>query len=132
MNMNKRDRQIQERRREWHQLWTRSWRPWTEIYPQIQSLTLRVKAPGADVLDPNKQHVSTYSAESVPFHACGNPVCSVGGIDLRPLVYEAIAERKSTFHSVAVCKGNDGSLQRSCLRSVEVSGSITYKIEAST
>jgi hypothetical protein len=37
--MNKRDRRVQERRREWNQSWTRTWRPWAETYPQLESLT---------------------------------------------------------------------------------------------
>ena len=125
--MNKRDRQVQERRREWNQAWTRTWRPWTETHPEIQALTLKVKAAGVEALGPLKRDVSTYSAESVPFHSCGNPVCSIGGIDLRPLVLEAIIEHKETFHTIALCKGMEGGTPRSCPRSVDVSGSITYK-----
>jgi len=127
VEMTKRDRQVQERRREWNQAWTRTWRPWTETHPEIQALTLKVKAAGVEALGPLKRDVSTYSAESVPFHSCGNPVCSIGGIDLRPLVLEAIIEHKETFHTIALCKGMEGGTPRSCSRSVDVSGSITYK-----
>ena len=125
--MNNRDRRVQERRREWNQSWTRTWRPWTETHPEFQALTLKVKAARVETREPFKQDVWTYSAESVPFHACGNPVCSIGGIDLRPYVLEAITEHKETFHTIAFCKGMDGGTPRSCSRIVEVSGSITYK-----
>ena len=129
--MNKRDRRVQERRREWNQSWTRTWRPWTETYPQVESLTLQVKAAAVDALDPQKQHVAIYLGASVPFHACGNPDCSIGGIDLRPLVHHAIVEHRTTILSAEACKGRDDGHLRSCPRSVEVSGSITYKAEAS-
>ena len=89
--MNRRERKNQERR-EWRRLWTRSWRPWTETHPAIEALTLKVKASGVEALNPANQDVWSYSARDVPFHECGNPNCSIGGIDLRPLVTEMIAE----------------------------------------
>jgi hypothetical protein len=125
--VNKRDRRVQERRREWNQSWTRTWKPWAETFRHLEPLTLQVKASGVEALDPPKLDVAIYSAASVPFHACGNPDCSIGGIDLRPLVHHAMAEHRTTFHSVEACKGRDDGRPRSCPRSVEVSGSITYK-----
>ena len=56
--MNKRDQRVQERRREWNQSWTRTWRPWAETYPQLESLTLEVKAVGDEPLDPLTQHAA--------------------------------------------------------------------------
>ncbi len=128
--MNKKERPELERRREWRRMWTRSWRPWTETHPEIEALTLKVKVAGVDAMDPTKQGVSTYSAGSVPLHECGNASCSIGGIDLRPLVTEAIAERKRTFHGVALCKGLEGNPPRGCRMIVDVSGSISYKAES--
>lgn len=124
--MNRRERKDQERR-EWRRLWTRSWRPWTETHPAIEALTLKVKASGVEALNPANQDVWSYSARDVPFHECGNPNCSIGGIDLRPLVTEMIAERKSTFRAIASCEGLEGNPPRTCMRIVEVSGSISYK-----
>ncbi len=125
--MNKKEQQELERRREWRRMWTRSWTPWTETHPEIEALTLKVKAAGVEALDATRQDVWTYSATSVPLHECGNPSCSIGGIDLRPLVSEAIAEHKSTIHTSAICKGLEGNPPRSCRMIVDVSGWISYK-----
>jgi hypothetical protein len=122
-----RDRKIQESERGSRQ-WTESWRPWTETHPQIKSLTIKVKAGGVEAADRRKQEATTYSAQSVPFHECGNQMCSHGGFDLRPFVNEMIADHMTASQWFATCQGTEtGKSARKCLRSIAVQGSITYK-----